>query len=82
MTQKQSLSDALKALEKIVSRLESTDFDIEEGLKEFRTGVDLVEFCRGELKSAENEFVELKSRLEKNSEKSVESENHNLEDVH
>ncbi len=76
-----NLSDALKDLEKIVEKLDRSDFDIQESLKEFRTGVELIEFCRGELKSAENEFIELKSRLDKRSEKSGESQNMNLDDI-
>ena len=67
--EKQNLGEALKELEKIVARLDRVDFDIEEGLKEFRRGVDLVEFCRAELKHAENEFIELKSRLDVNTQK-------------
>jgi exodeoxyribonuclease VII small subunit len=67
--EKKNLGEALKELEKIVASLDRVDFDIEEGLQEFRRGVDLVEFCRSELKHAENEFIELKSRLDVNTPK-------------
>jgi len=64
-TSKITLAQALGDLEKIVERLNSSDLDVEMGLLEFKKGVELVEFCRGELKNAENQFIELKARLDK-----------------
>ena len=61
---KPNLSDALKELESIVENLNKNDLDVEVGLQEFKKGVELVEFCRTELKSAENQFNELKARLD------------------
>jgi exodeoxyribonuclease VII small subunit len=60
-----SLAEALEELEKIVEALNKNDIDVEKGLEEFKKGVELVEFCRAELKTAENQFVELKARLDK-----------------
>ncbi len=62
---KPSLTEALQELETIVDTLNKSDLDVEKGLVEFKKGVELVEFCRIELKSAENQFVELKARLDK-----------------
>ncbi len=62
---KMSLAEALKELEKIVEGLNTKDLDVEMGLLEFKKGVELVEFCRGEIKNAENQFLELKARLDK-----------------
>lgn len=76
-----NLSDALKDLEKIAEKLDRSDLDIQESLKEFRSGVELIEFCRAELRSAENEFIELKSRLDTSSKKIEESVNINLDDI-
>ncbi len=61
----QSLTDALKELEAIVEKLSTNDLDVQVGLLEFKKGVELVEFCRGQLKEAENQFQELKARLDK-----------------
>ncbi len=63
-TSKTKLAQSLEELEKIVERLNNNDLDIELGLVEFQKGVELVEFCRKELKSAENKFIELKARLD------------------
>lgn len=62
-----TLAESLQDLEKIVERLSTSDLDVELGLLEFKKGVELVEFCREELKNAENQFIELKARLDKNS---------------
>lgn len=62
--EKMTLSEALEALQKIVDRLGQNDLDLEIGLSEFKKGVELVEFCRSELKTAENQFHELKARLD------------------
>lgn len=64
---KPTLSNALTDLEAIVEKLNQNDLDIEVSLQEFQKGVELVEFCRQELKSAENQFNVLKARLEKES---------------
>lgn len=60
-----NLSEAIHELEGIVESLNKSDLDVETGLQEFKKGVELVEFCRAELKSAENQFIELKARLDK-----------------
>ncbi len=59
-----TLQQALKDLEKIVESLNSKDLDVEEGMEQFKKGVELIQFCRGQLKAAENQFKELKAKLE------------------
>lgn len=59
-----TLQQALKDLEKIVESLSSKDLDVEEGMEQFKKGVELIGFCRGQLKAAENQFKELKAKLE------------------
>lgn len=59
-----TLQQALKDLEKIVESLNSKDLDVEEGMEQFKKGVELIQFCRGQLKAAENKFQELKAKLE------------------
>ncbi|MEK9166298.1 MAG: exodeoxyribonuclease VII small subunit [Patescibacteria group bacterium] len=65
---KENLESALKQLEKIVEDLGRKDVDVEAGLQEFKEGVDLIKFCRGQLQKAENEFKKLKEELEEDTE--------------
>ena len=71
-TEKNKLQTALKQLESIVDDLSNKDVDVEAGLEKFRSGVDLIKFCRTELNKAENEFQKLKTELE--TEEGVEAE--------
>jgi exodeoxyribonuclease VII small subunit len=64
MTKKENLQGALKDLEKIVDDLGKKDVDVEEGLQKFKEGVDLIKFCREQLKKSENEFKKLKQELD------------------
>ena len=64
MTKKENLQGALKELEKIVDDLGKKDVDVEEGLQKFKEGVDLIKFCREQLKKSENEFKKLKQDLD------------------
>lgn len=66
--QKITLKQALENLEKIVEELNNKDLDIEKGMEEFKKGVELIQFCRAQLKTAENQFQELKGKLEKSEE--------------
>ena len=61
---KNTLQSALKQLEVIVDDLSNKDVDVESGLAKFKAGVDLIKFCRGQLKQAENDFQKLKAELE------------------
>ena len=61
---KENLKSALTDLEKIVNDLSREEVDVESGLAKFKQGVDLIKFCRSQLKEAENEFKKLKDTLE------------------
>ncbi|MDA2936432.1 exodeoxyribonuclease VII small subunit [Patescibacteria group bacterium AH-259-L05] len=61
---KQDLKSALEQLERLVNELSSDDVDVEQGLKKFKQGAELITFCRSQLRQAENEFKKLKSTLE------------------
>ena len=58
------LQNALKELDNIVQDLSSKQVDVEVGLAKFKEGVELIKFCRSQLKKAENEFTKLKAELE------------------
>ena len=64
--EKQTIEQSLKRLEKIVEELNARDVDVEDGLKKFKEGVELVKLCRDRLGEAENEFKKLQSELEMN----------------
>jgi len=63
-SEKQSIEQSLKRLEKIVEELNARDVDVEEGLKKFKEGVELVQACRKRLGEAENEFKKLQAELD------------------
>lgn len=42
---KKNFEDALTQLEKLVEELENTDLSLENALKKFETGMELVRFC-------------------------------------
>ncbi len=48
-----SFEEALKRLEEVVEKLEGGDLPLEESLKLFQEGMDLVRHCQGLLKTAE-----------------------------
>jgi exodeoxyribonuclease VII small subunit len=60
----QNLQTALKRLEAIVDDLNKKDIDVEQGLKKFKEGVELIKLCRGQLQRAENDFKQLKAELD------------------
>lgn len=62
--EKQTIEQSLKRLEKIVEELNVRDVDVEEGLKKFKEGVELVKLCRSRLGEAENEFKKLQAELD------------------
>ena len=64
ITQKQTIEQSLGRLEKIVEELNARDVDVEEGLKKFKEGVELIKICRSRLGEAENEFKKLQVELE------------------
>ena len=66
-TQKQTIEQSLKRLEKIVEELNARDVDVEDGLKKFKEGVELIKLCRSRLGEAENEFKKLQVELDSDS---------------
>ena len=64
ISQKQTIEQSLKRLEKIVEELNARDVDVEQGLLKFKEGVELIKLCRSRLGEAENEFKKLQAELE------------------
>ncbi|TSC73506.1 MAG: hypothetical protein G01um101470_51 [Parcubacteria group bacterium Gr01-1014_70] len=47
-----------------MEELSARDVDVEEGLKKFKEGVELVKQCRSQLGEAENAFKKLQAELD------------------
>lgn len=56
---KQSFEEALKRLEQIVTDLESGEITLEESIKSFEEGGELVKFCMKQLDEAEKRVKKL-----------------------
>lgn len=52
MAKKKTFEEALARLEQITTELEQGDPDLEESLKKFDEGVELVKFCNAKLEEA------------------------------
>lgn len=63
----QSISEKLTKLEHIVSWFENQErVDVEVGLDKVKEGAALIKELKGQLKSVENEFIEIKKSLDDN----------------
>lgn len=64
MTVKKSLTfeNALGRLEEIVSQLESGEITLDESIKAFEEGKELVRFCLGKLEQAEKKVQKLEEK--------------------
>ena len=51
--------ESIKELEKIVKSLEDGEPSLDESLKSFEKGINLIKFCQKELETAENKIKEL-----------------------
>ncbi len=56
--------DAMEELEKILSRVESEDVDIDQLADELKRAAQLIEACRGKIRRAEAEVEEVVARLD------------------
>ncbi|MBL50597.1 MAG: exodeoxyribonuclease VII small subunit [Candidatus Marinimicrobia bacterium] len=54
-----SFETALKQLETVVKQMESGDASLEQSLEWFEEGMDLIKYCQGQLKDAEQTVQEL-----------------------
>ena len=54
-----SFETALKLLETVVKQMESGDASLEQSLEWFEEGMDLIKYCQGQLKDAEQTVQEL-----------------------
>lgn len=59
------IQDDFQKLEKIINQLEGQKVGLEDSLKLFEDGAEIVKKCHGRLKKAKNRFEEIKEDLEK-----------------
>lgn len=60
---KSSFSEAFQELEQITAWFESSEVDLDEGLKKFERGLELASQCKKKLSEVENKVVELKKKF-------------------
>lgn len=64
MVKKKNFEQALEAAELIIESLEQGDMSLEESMKKYQEGFELLSFCEQELASAEQKFQELQKKVE------------------
>jgi exodeoxyribonuclease VII small subunit len=62
-SKKTNFAEAFNELEEIVRWFESSEVDLEEGLKKFERGLELAQKCRGRLKEVENKVTQIKAKF-------------------
>ena len=60
---KANFAEAFKELEEIVRWFESSEVDLEEGLKKFERGLELAKKCRVRLAEVENKVTQIKEKF-------------------
>lgn len=60
---KVNFAEAFKELEDIVHWFETSEVDLEEGLKKFERGLELAKKCRERLKEVENKVTQIKAKF-------------------
>ncbi len=65
----ESIEKNFEALEKIVSSLESGELTVDQSLKSFRRGAELLNSLKKELKEVQNEIIEIKKTIDDSDER-------------
>ena len=60
----QSFETSMQELETLIERIESGEIGLEESIKAYERGVDLIKGCRGVLGAAEQRVEELSKKLQ------------------
>lgn len=61
--EKFNFTNAYQELEEINEWFQQEDIDLDEGLKKYKRGLELIKKCRGRLKEAENQFRDIKKEF-------------------
>lgn len=54
---------SFKEIEEITSWFEGSNLDLQEGMKKFKRGMELVKQCQDELKKVENQMIEIEKEV-------------------
>lgn len=57
-----NFNEAYHELEEINAWFQGEEIDLEEALKKYESGMELIKKCKERLKEAENKFVEIKKK--------------------
>lgn len=58
-----AFSEAFQELEAITTWFETSDVDLDEGLKKFERGLELAQACKQKLAEVENKVLDLKQKF-------------------
>ncbi len=72
MKKKQTFEEALETAGGIVTELEKGDLSLEEAMKKYKDGSELLAYCQAALTDAELEFSKIVETINSNMEKSEE----------
>ncbi len=64
MTKKHNFEEALARLEKLVNELEAGEVKLDEMLKKYEEGIELIQFCMSQLDHAEKRIEQLSGNKE------------------
>lgn len=64
--EKFNFSEAYKELEQINEWFQKDDIDIDEALKKYERGLELINLCKKRLKEVENKFEDIKNKYSQN----------------
>lgn len=59
-----NFTEAFKEIEQINEWFQQGDIDLDEALRKYKRGMELIEQCKKRLKQAENKFKEIKKQTE------------------
>jgi len=60
--EKFNFTNAYQEVEKIIEWFQDEDIDLDEALKKYEIGIELINKCKERLKQAENKFEEIKKK--------------------
>ncbi|MFZ2681478.1 MAG: exodeoxyribonuclease VII small subunit [Patescibacteria group bacterium] len=63
MAKKTSFAEAFQELEEITAWFETSEVDLDEGLKKFERGLELAQVCKSKLADVENQVIDLKKKF-------------------
>jgi len=79
--EKFNFTEAYQEVEKINDWFQEENIDLDEALKKFQRGMDLIKGCKERLKNAENKFEEIKKKYSVEEKEEIEIPEENIENT-